>query len=279
MKKLIEKIYHLSPAILVNFIVENTLRLLGKAEWVTIKHGYLKGIKLFVNLRRNQVFNDMVQGRYDEFIFKALKTKNLDTKVIWDIGAFIGHDTLGFARLVGSKGRVLAFDPNPANLDRLSMHLKENHSLGKRVQVVNLALGEKVGSASFDLNTNIDSAQSSGGHLSKVVPPMDKEVYQHFDKLRVFVSTIDYLVFKQNLPVPDLIHLDVEGAEVVVLIGAKITLGKYKPIILAEIHHIQAMAGVCRELYSHDYEIAILETAEDSTSRCFIVATKKEAVK
>ena len=41
--------------------------------------------------------------------------------VVWDVGAHIGFFTLLLSRLVGSSGVVHAFEPWPANVDRLRM--------------------------------------------------------------------------------------------------------------------------------------------------------------
>ena len=49
-------------------------------------------------------------------------------------------------------------------------------------------------------------------------------------------TTVDAFVFEQKNPAPDLIKIDVEGAEVLVLKGALRTLVTCSPSILLEVH-------------------------------------------
>ena len=46
--------------------------------------------------------------------------------IVVDIGAHIGYYTLIFARLVGPKGKVFAFEPEPNNFNLLIKNIKIN---------------------------------------------------------------------------------------------------------------------------------------------------------
>lgn len=72
----------------------------------------------------------------EEKLFKRLDLKG---KTVFDIGAFNGIFTLFFARAVGEKGKVVAFEPNPS----LCKTIKENLLLNNfsNVEVMQVALG------------------------------------------------------------------------------------------------------------------------------------------
>ena len=64
----------------------------------------------------------------------------------FDVGANVGDYTLSLAKLVGSNGRVVSFEPNPGNFNKLS-HLVQMGRL-EQVSAHPIALGETSGTAS-----------------------------------------------------------------------------------------------------------------------------------
>lgn len=84
-------------------------------------------------------------------------------------------------------------------------------------------------------------------------------------------------LFKKELPIedaPDVIKIDVEGAESLVLSGAKNTLLEKKPIIFLEVHSMQNMFDVVSFLTSLSYGLEIINKEQDG--RCFIEARPKK---
>jgi len=75
-------------------------------------------------------------------------------------------------------------------------------------------------------------------------------------------------------PAPDVIKIDVEGAELQVLEGGRRLLAEHRPLLLMEIHHICQMFGVKNLLHSLGYQLSILDEARATPSRCFLLAER-----
>jgi FkbM family methyltransferase len=121
-----------------------------------------------------------------------------------DVGGNVGLYTVFLSRLVGNKGRVFSFEPDP---DLFGL-LKQNCSLNNcsNVQSFNLA----VGSQRDQLNLQKLIANTGDNYLSKDDPKFFRRT------VRVDVVTID-----EFLPTlrPSLVKIDVQGWEFEVLKG------------------------------------------------------------
>jgi FkbM family methyltransferase len=127
-------------------------------------------------------------------------------QVVLDIGANIGYYTLIAAKLVGPKGRVIAFEPDPANFALLKKNVEANGH--KNVTLVQKALSDKNGKARLYLNPT-----NKGDH----------RLYDSGDG-RSFVTVtrarLDDVLLKLDRQV-HFIKMDVQGAEASVLRGMK----------------------------------------------------------
>jgi FkbM family methyltransferase len=144
---------------------------------------------------------------------------------VLDIGAHNGFYTLLFSKLVGGHGAVIAFEPSPREHRALRLNLRINRA--KNVTVHALALGEEQGPAILHLGDNLMTGCNS----------LRKSTSVHGDSLiHVEVTTLDQSVSEYNIGQVDFIKVDVEGAELGVLKGAKRLLERQpRPVILAEV--------------------------------------------
>lgn len=103
-----------------------------------------------------------------------------------DVGAHIGYFTLLLAALVGPKGRVLAFEPNPENYQRLLSHLAINGLAN--VTPFHMAVGEKCGVVDLWINRDND-----GGHAVYDVGvfPANTKSAAHPQRYPVWMTTLD----------------------------------------------------------------------------------------
>ena len=143
--------------------------------------------------------------------------------VAYDVGANIGIHTLLLSRLVGSTGRVYAFEPVPALFGRLCENVRLNPSLAAATPV-QLALDDHSGSAAF-----YTGHHAGAGHLAASGP-------QTGDRIEVSTSMLDEFVYREHHAPPNFMKIDVEGAEGNVLAGAEQVLRNARPIVMVDLH-------------------------------------------
>ncbi|MDQ3915629.1 MAG: FkbM family methyltransferase [Actinomycetota bacterium] len=139
----------------------------------------------------------------------------------FDIGAWIGLFTLGAARRVGPQGRVVAFEPSAGNAGLLRRHVELNE-LEDRTVVVEALVGDATGNAPF---------------FAAPGPDMENSIVARPGATReeLPMTTVDAVVAETG-DVPDVLKIDVEGAEYRVLLGAKATMAEHRPVIVCAIH-------------------------------------------
>ncbi len=153
--------------------------------------------------------------------------------VVYDIGAHIGFFMLLCNKFVGTTGRVYAFEPFPENFARLAANVEVNRA--NNVEIHRLALSDYNGSATFAV-----APSSLMGHLSG-------ETRVSADAMQVQTRTVDGFVADGG-KVPDLLKVDVEGAEADVIRGAAATIASRPPRMLVEVHSDAAALALVEAL-------------------------------
>ncbi len=251
--------------------IKNRAKQINPTE-VTILNGDLSGYKLLLG-RSDGWQKDMTEGVYDHELFTYLKRLNLEHKVVYDIGAHIGYHSLAFATYVKKNGHVYAFEPNPANFKRAEAIIKLNTSIEPNITIFNMALSDKSGSTKFLSTDDIEGGTSSGGFIDEASTIWPKEVFLEktgFKVSEVSLATIDELVATKKILAPDLLKIDVEGAEQLVLFGAQKTLQQNHPIIIVEFHSTYSAYSCMQILSNLNYSSEILKHEPDG--RVMIVA-------
>ena len=136
--------------------------------------------------------------------------------ICYDIGANVGFYTLLFSEIVKERGQVISFEPSFENVN----YLKKCKNLNNlnNVKIIEAAVAEKSGVCFFDLSIN-----SSVGHISPE------------GKVEVKLISLDDFISGGAIP-PEIIKIDVEGAELQVLKGSSYLLKKYHPKIFLATH-------------------------------------------
>lgn len=196
----------------------------------------------------------MNHGQCEPDLQSYLKSTLQSGDTFIDVGANFGFHTLLASKLVGKKGKVIAFEPSPSNLEILQYHSRVNFA--NNVSIISKAVGDVA-------NTLVPFVLVDGGkHASNSLTIADDVPYISADQKQITevpLTTIDKTCSEQNL-VPDVIKIDVEGAELLVLKGAKNTIEKCKPTILIGIHPFwmpkeQTSKDVINFFHKHQYEI------------------------
>ena len=180
----------------------------------------------------------------------------------FDIGAHVGFYTLLLSRAVGPSGKVFAFEPWPPNITDCLAHLRMNHMAN--VVVVPAAVSNTDGLASF-----ASGPSSSTGRLARA----DTAV-------RVACLTLDDLLATGRFPVPDVIKVDVEGAESQVLEGARKLLREHAPMWFVALHSPDQKQACLRLFAEAGYAVSSLngercDPAAPDAAPDEIVATRR----
>lgn len=159
--------------------------------------------------------------------------------VFYDLGANIGFHSLLANRYI-SKGKIYAFEPLPSNAALFNEHLRLNKKLisNDNIQFFPIAISDK----EKDIRFSNDPVQKDGNTYVNSSP-----VYSNAaDHIEVKARSIDELL-KDGFAAPDIIKIDVEGAELEVLKGAVDTLQQYKPYLLLATHdyHLPGVQAAC----------------------------------
>jgi FkbM family methyltransferase len=144
--------------------------------------------------------------------------------VVIDAGAHYGFYSLLASKFVGSKGLVLSFEPAPQNYRRLLMNIRINNACN--VKAFKMALGDINGNAKLFLS------KASGTH--SIMPRLSKE---YENTIYVKMRKIDSIVQELGIEKIDLIKIDTEGAELMILKGARQTLTRFKPKLTIATYH------------------------------------------
>lgn len=156
--------------------------------------------------------------------FETKMLKNIlpvikDCTTILDIGANFGFYSVVLSKLLNN-AQIHAFEPAPLTFSHLSQNVLHN-KVENNVKINNLGVAEKSGKLFItnDLYAGNHIQVSSNGASSSLVS----------------ITTVDEYVAANKLTKVDFIKCDIEGAELLMLRGAKKTIDRDKPIIFLEV--------------------------------------------
>ncbi len=235
--------------------------------WLPIQAGPAAGTQLLVPAGPKAFWSEMLAGTYDAFIYEALGKRNLRDAICWDIGAHIGYHSLTFASLGAN---VLAFEPNPHNVERLRAHLERNPTLARNIRPMVMAVSDRDGEVAFVQSGDM-MGESSGSHMAAALAPLAPANYANCERTVVSAVRMDSLIALGERA-PEVIKIDIEGAEFLALQGASRLLAEKKPLLLIEVHHILLMFQLQQLLSQCGYSVHLLDEQNASPSRCFIMA-------
>ncbi|MGC1272192.1 MAG: FkbM family methyltransferase [Planctomycetaceae bacterium] len=167
-------------------------------------------------------------GLLERGMLRQFTARLREGSTVWDIGANVGLYTLASSRAVGNGGRVYAFEPMPRNLEHLRRHIAMN----------GLANVIVVPSAASDADGMLRMAEG------------DSPSEFHADERGEFeieAIALDRWQSECGGPPPEVVKIDVEGAETQVLRGAATTFSRDRPVIFLALHG-DAQRRDCREL-------------------------------
>ena len=204
-------------------LVHRLLNRLPRPEsGVAACHGALQGYRMSVDWER---FRSFVYGTWEPNVLRAVTSAVKPGMRIVDVGAHIGYYTLLFAKCAGPSGRVVSFEPLPANFASLQKNVRLN-----RLQNVE-TFPEAVFSHTKGIIIHVPSGSANPGEASINSSAGARQ-------LTVESTTLDFFCASSSFK-PDFVKIDVEGAEYDVLIGGQEVIAQFRPKLLIELHHFE----------------------------------------
>jgi len=198
--------------------------------WVRVKAGLSNGLAMRLRFPEE---TSVWLGEHEPEVQNAISSIVRPGWVVFDIGANVGTHSLGIARIVGQTGRVVAFDGDPVNAERLREHAAAN-DMESTLQVVHAAVWSSSEGKIIPFRCG-RAMRSQGG----VEVDGNRPVLGTGDLITVPVVSLDEFVASGSRA-PDLIKIDVEGGEMQVLRGGAKLFRRKRPMFIAEIHTTRA---------------------------------------
>ena len=214
----------------------------------------IQGRKMYLAPKGSYPSPDMIVDRYEKGTTELFRQLLKPGMIVVDVGANVGYFSLLSAELVGSSGKVYAFEPEPGNNGVLQKNIEIN-SLSN-IQVEEMAVSDNSGVADLYLSELDSGSHSLFGDAARGIRKA----------VQVTTTTLDAFLESEGWPNVDLVKIDVEGAELGVLNGME-RLMERSPDLKLIIEYcpflIEATkaepVGLLERLYSMSFQIQFID--------------------
>ena len=173
---------------------------------------------------------------------------------IVDVGAQVGVFTVKAAKLIGPRGKLIAFEPEPENFRLLSLNVRMNGL--DHVDMFRIALSSSRGRKPF----RVSLAGATGAHTLEFRKSATQRRPLRAMIVDVDCETLDSFIAERSVSSLDLLKIDVERHELEVLGGATGTIQRFHPKIVVERQPRDAAPDAVREyLLDRGYETLVSE--------------------
>jgi FkbM family methyltransferase len=187
----------------------------------SIETGPLAGLK-YHHYRWSTPDHDLVVNNWADEAAAAFTRLVPGKKRIFDIGANWGFYVLLAHKHRDADCQIIAFEPHPRSARELQTQITLNQIAN--ATVVQSALSDQDGAIEF-----VDTGSAIGQKMAAV-----DNYFTTARRIRVPAMSLNTAV--DRFGAPDLIKLDVEGAENLVLTGGRDILTRYRPTLIVEVH-------------------------------------------
>ena len=222
----------------------------------------LNGFQLFV-MPNDYIGGSILKSKtYEPHVTTVIRNVLKKGDVFLDVGANIGYYTLLASSLVKSDGKVIAFEPNPQNLQLIYSSLLES-------EADNVTIYPYAASDAADM-LRFTTGGSNGGVVSK-----HSKDQKHY--LLVPSVVLDEILKDESRI--DLIKIDIEAHEPAAIRGMENLIKKLRPKIITEFHpwamqlnNIAPPVQYLEQLIALDYKLSIIEPS----GKCIAVSGAEE---
>jgi FkbM family methyltransferase len=163
--------------------------------------------------------------------------------IVYDIGSNIGLYSIRFARLVGRRGHVYCVEANPLCNYFLCANMAENGLTNYTVLPV----------AASDHDTPIEFTVNYGNFAIGIAKDSPFFGWKSGVRISVPARRLDALIGRLNLPAPDVLKMDIEGAEASAIRGLRETIVAHRPTLILELHGRAAACDTLSQLAPAGY--------------------------
>lgn len=184
------------------------------------------GAPLFVTPSAGLKYLFKPMARIDPSLLRNATELVRANDVVWDIGANVGLFSFAAAACAGPKGSVIAVEPDTFLVDCLRRSARLQPDTSAPVTVVSAAIASDISLREFTIASRSRASNAMRGYGQTLMGlPSESQT--------VVALNLDWL--GSNLPPPNVIKCDVEGAEADIFSGQTEILNKIRPVIICEV--------------------------------------------
>lgn len=170
----------------------------------------------YINSKNIVVRNDVLQ-------FKLVSELLKENSIFWDIGSHYGTYSILAAAYISDNNRIFAFEPDTEAILIFNKNIQNNGLQGK-ISLLETAVYSSIGIQEFDMQFG-----NSNSHL------INKGDISMKGALKLVKTTTLNEALK-TIPMPSIIKIDTEGAELEIIKGATDILRNQDTIFICELH-------------------------------------------
>ncbi|MBD1215178.1 MAG: FkbM family methyltransferase [Dolichospermum circinale Clear-D4] len=203
----------------------------------SILMGQLRGYKYIVNDNSGWA---SIYGGWESESQKIYCQLLQSGQTVYDLGANTGIHSVLFSKLVGSEGKVFAFEPLAENLIELNSIIEINGI--SNIHIIGKAVGNTIGTLKFKIGKHNKQGSLVGIGC------------ETGDEVEVEITTLDNLI-DEGLSLPDFIKIDIEGAESEALYGFSNFIKKSCPSFAIDLHTPEQDIKVGKFFLDYGYKL------------------------
>lgn len=214
-------------------------------------------VPLFLSPDAQLKYLKLGKGAFDQDLINIAQTYVTPTSNVWDIGANVGVFTFS-AAAIATKGMVVAMEPDLwlAGLLRKTAALPHHAS-------ANIAV---VPAAASNNNSVAEFLVAARGRASNALREVGGRSTMGGTREKLFVPTLKLDTLLSSFPAPNFIKMDVEGAELLALQGARKLICEIRPIFYIEVG--SDVADEIFSLFAHQAYAALDEQGQLLQGKC-----------
>jgi FkbM family methyltransferase len=181
-------------------------------------------------------------------------------EVFYDLGACVGtYSLIGLSK----KLKVVAFEVDEVNFNTIKENLEFNDLTDYYFQYFNIGIADKereielrIGQPEIGGHHKTLNLESFCGHPASIIHQ------KYYIKKTVKVDSLDNIINKFNLPLPDHIKIDIDGSEYAFLEGAHTSLISAKSVII-ELYEYNEYFQKIINILTEKYKFKLVKSSID----------------